>query len=273
MNSKLTIQEKLQDLRKSRHLTLKQLEEQVGISSSTLGEYENNDYKDISSHSLEVLCRYYEVSADYLLGISENNVEANTPFEELHLTDDAIAVLKSGKINTRLLSEIISHPSFRKMMIDSEIYVDRIVSGKLHDLNVMLEALRQTKLLEENVDPEDIVMQTLKVAQISDDDFFGSAISKDLMEILSSIREAHVTDPTTADTTGADMVREALDLADNFKGSHEEKMVAAYLKNLQIDYNTLTNEEFVTQINILRKSKYFKSPFNMRGKGRRGKYF
>ena len=191
MNSKLTIQEKLQDLRKSRHLTLKQLEEQVGISSSTLGEYENNDYKDISSHSLEVLCRYYEVSADYLLGISENNVEANTPFEELHLTDDAIAVLKSGKINTRLLSEIISHPSFRKMMIDSEIYVDRIVSGKLHDLNVMLEALRQTKLLEENVDPEDIVMQTLKVAQISDDDFFGSAISKDLMEILSSIREAH----------------------------------------------------------------------------------
>lgn len=49
MNSKLTIQEKLQDLRKSRHLTLKQLEEQVGISSSTLGEYENNDYKDISS--------------------------------------------------------------------------------------------------------------------------------------------------------------------------------------------------------------------------------
>ena len=121
MNSKLTIQEKLQDLRKSRHLTLKQLEEQVGISSSTLGEYENNDYKDISSHSLEVLCRYYEVSADYLLGISENNVEANTPFEELHLTDDAIAVLKSGKINTRLLSEIISHPSFRKMMIDSEI--------------------------------------------------------------------------------------------------------------------------------------------------------
>ena len=80
-----------------------------------------------------------------------------------------------------------------QMCIRDRIYVDRIVSGKLHDLNVMLEALRQTKLLEENVDPEDIVMQTLKVAQISDDDFFGSAISKDLMEILSSIREAHVT--------------------------------------------------------------------------------
>ena len=108
------------------------------------------------------------------------------------------------------------------MMIDSEIYVDRIVSGKLHDLNVMLEALRQTKLLED-VDPEDIVMQTLKVAQISDDDFFGTAISKDLMEILSSIREAHVTDPTTADAPGADMVREALDLADRISKVHTKR--------------------------------------------------
>ena len=103
MYVKLSIQEKLKDLRVARHLTLSELSDATGIASSTLGEYENNDYKDITSHSLEVLAKFYGVSIDYLMGITENNLEANTPLEELHLTDDAVAVLKSGKINTRLL--------------------------------------------------------------------------------------------------------------------------------------------------------------------------
>ena len=46
------------------------------------------------------------------------------------------------------------------------------------------------------------------------------------MEILSSIRDAHMTDSTTADTTGTDVVKDALDQANHFKGSAEEAKVA-----------------------------------------------
>ena len=45
MYVKLTIPERLQDLRKERHLTLEQLAEQTGLSKSALGKYETDDYK------------------------------------------------------------------------------------------------------------------------------------------------------------------------------------------------------------------------------------
>ena len=35
---------------------------------------------------------------------------------------------------------------------------------------------------------------------------------------------------------------------------------------LGIDYDSLSSEEFVTQINILKKSKHLKSPYSQRGK-------
>ena len=45
----LTIQERLKDLRVERGLTLKELAEQTGLSSSALGSYEADDTKDICS--------------------------------------------------------------------------------------------------------------------------------------------------------------------------------------------------------------------------------
>ena len=44
MQVRLTIQEKLKDLRVERHLTLVEQAEQTGISSSALGKYEADDY-------------------------------------------------------------------------------------------------------------------------------------------------------------------------------------------------------------------------------------
>ena len=44
---KLTIQKKLKDERVNRHLSLTELAEATGISSSTLGRYEKEDCMDI----------------------------------------------------------------------------------------------------------------------------------------------------------------------------------------------------------------------------------
>ena len=71
MNTKLTIQEKLKDLRVERHLTLEQLAEETGISKSALGKYESDDFKDISPFSIVTLANFYGVSTDYLLGLTE----------------------------------------------------------------------------------------------------------------------------------------------------------------------------------------------------------
>lgn len=67
----LSIQERLKDLRVERGLTLGQLAEQTGLSKSALGSYETEDFKDISHYALIRLAKFYGVTADYLLGLSE----------------------------------------------------------------------------------------------------------------------------------------------------------------------------------------------------------
>jgi len=71
MQVKLTIQERLKDLRVERGLTLEQLAEQTGLSKSALGKYETDDFKDISPFSIVTLAKFYGVSTDYLLGMTE----------------------------------------------------------------------------------------------------------------------------------------------------------------------------------------------------------
>lgn len=143
MQPKLTIQERLKDLRVERGLTLEQLSAETGISKSARGKYEADDFKDISPFSITELAKFYGVSTDYLLGLTEQKNHPNTELDALHLCDDAIEILKTGKFNHRLLSELICHKDFQRFMLDAEIYVDRIADMRIKDMNAVLEAVRQ----------------------------------------------------------------------------------------------------------------------------------
>ena len=88
MYTKLSIPERLKDLRVvDKHLTLEQLAEQTGLSKSALGKYESDDYKDISPFAIATLAKFYGVSTDYLMGVSENKNHPNTELQALHLSD------------------------------------------------------------------------------------------------------------------------------------------------------------------------------------------
>lgn len=65
------------------------------------------------------------------------------------------------------------------------------------------------------------------------------------MEILRTIRDNHVSDSTTADTTSIDAVKDALKTATNFEGSAEKTKVAMFLGQLGIKYNNITKDELV----------------------------
>lgn len=81
MQVRLTIQEKLKDLRAERHLTLVELAEQTRISSSVLGKYEAKDYKDISPFSIVTLAKFYGFSTDYLLRLAEQKITQIQPLK------------------------------------------------------------------------------------------------------------------------------------------------------------------------------------------------
>ena len=96
-HSILTIQERFEELRKGQGLTLEQLAEQTGLSKSALGGYEANDEKDIGHHAVIKLAKFYGVTTDYLLGLSDIENHPNADLNDLHLGDGALELLKSGK--------------------------------------------------------------------------------------------------------------------------------------------------------------------------------
>ena len=269
MQPKLTIQERLKDLRVERGLTLEQLSAETSISKSALGKYEADDFKDISPFSMVALAKFYGVSTDYLLGLTEQKNHPNTELDALHLGDDAIEVLRTGKFNHRLLSELICHKDFQRFMLDAEIYVDRIADMRIKDMNAVLEAVRQMALMKNGGDANDLYLRTLEVAQIREDEYFGSLIVDDLKVILRDIREQHRPDTMTADESAlVATVQGQLQDAMNFEGSSEEKKARSFLVTLGIDYDKLSKEQFVTLIEILKLSKHMKSPMSQRGKAR-----
>ena len=267
MQPKLTIQERLKDLRVERSLTLEQLSAETGISKSALGKYEADDFKDISPFSMVELAKFYGVSTDYLLGLTELKNHPNTELDALHLGDDAIEILRTGKFNHRLLSELICHKDFQRFMLDTEIYVDRIADMRVNDMNAVLEAVRQMTLMKNGGEENDLHLRTLEVAQIREDEYFGSLIAGDLKDILRDIRSEHRPDTMTADETSlVATVQGQLQDAMNFEGSVEEKKAKALLATLGIDYDAITMEQFVNLIEVLKLSKHLKTPISQRGK-------
>ena len=267
MQVKLTIGERLKDLRTAQKLTLEQLAAEVGISKSALGKYESDNGKDISPYSILLLADYYGVSCDYLMGRTETKNHPNTALHELHLGDASIDVLRTGKFNHRLLSELICHKDFQRFMLDAEIYVDRIADMRVNDMNAVLEAVRQMALMKNGGEENDLHLRTLEVAQIREDEYFGSLIADDLKGILHDIRSEHRPDTMTADEVSfAENIQNQLRDAMNFEGSSEERQIRSFLATFGIDYDKLSKEQFVSLIEILKLSKYLKSPISQRGK-------
>ena len=267
MQVKLTIGERLKDLRVERKLTLEQLAAEVGISKSALGKYESDNGKDISPYSILLLADYYGVFCDYLMGRTETKNHPNPALHELHLSDASIDVLKTGKFNHRLLSELICHKDFQRFMLDAEIYVDRIADMRVNDMNAVLEAVRQMALMKNGGEENDLHLRTLEVAQIREDEYFGSLIADDLKGILRDIRSEHRPDTMTADEVSfAENIQNQLRDAMNFEGSSEERQIRSFLATFGIDYDKLSKEQFVSLIEILKLSKYLKSPISQRGK-------
>ena len=274
MYTKLSIPERLKDLRVvDKHLTLEQLAEQTGLSRSALGKYESDDYKDISPFAIATLAEFYGVSTDYLMGLSENKNHPNTELQALHLSDDMVELLSSGRINNRLLCELATHPNFQRLMTDMEIFIDRIADMRVEQMNLILEATRQMVISSHAPGENDLYMRTLELGQVQESDFYSHVMHDDLDSIVRDIREAHRKDKTTADPQPTlDDVKEKFEQALE-QGSQEEVVIHEFCDRMQIPFEKISSEDFSAFLRILSLSKMLKNPNNMRGKAKPQPYY
>ncbi|MCM1124677.1 MAG: helix-turn-helix transcriptional regulator [Eubacterium sp.] len=264
MKQGMTVQERLKDLRVERHLKLEELATATGISKSALGSYENDEYKEISHGCLVTLAKFYDVSTDYLLCLTENREHPDTELAELHISDDMVELLKSGRINNRLLCEIATHEDFATLMTDTEIYVDGIATMHFQDLNSVLEVVRSEVIARYQPKKEDTTLKTLQAAQIQEEDYFCQVTHRTWDAILHDIRESHKDDTDSApDTSNALQVIKNAQKALRVPGTFLDVFCATICMQLGVRYEKLTEQERKILKNVLKKAPAYKnSPLN-----------
>ncbi len=272
MYTKLTMPERLKDLRvNDKKLTLEQLADETGLSRSALGRYENDENIDISPFAITTLAEFYGVSTGYLLGLTENKNPVDEDIEDLHLSDDAIELLENGKINNRLLCELITHPDFPRLLTDIEICVDRIADMHIKDMNYLLDQVREEVQEKYNPEENDVAQRTLDLAQVDEKIFYGQVIHDDLDDIVKDIRDDHMKDSNTADEDVSakateEEVKKMLDDALNFNGTVDQRRAYLICETLKIDYDKLPEEEQKALEKVCKKSPLMLSVINQRGK-------
>ena len=99
-----------------------------------------------------------------------------------------------------------------------------------------------------------------------------TSIHDDLDSIVQDIRQAHVTDRTTADPQPTfTEVKEKFDRAMQL-GSNEERVIHEFCDKMQIPFEKISSEDFSAFLRILSLSKLLKNPNNMRGKAKSQPY-
>ena len=117
---------------------------------------------------------------------------------ELHLSDGMVELLKSGRINNRLLCEIATHEDFVTLMTDTEIYVNGVATSHFNDFNSLLEVLRGQVLSQYQPVEEDTALKALEAMQIQEEDYFCQVKHRTWDAILHAIREAYKDDTDSA---------------------------------------------------------------------------
>ena len=240
MKSFVTINERIKDLRVERGLNQHQMAEAVGIPDSTYGDYELDGYL-VPHIAVIQFAEYFGVSTDYLLGVTDNREHSSTPIQSLHLSDTAIDTITNGTINHRLLSEIISHPAFKKLLIDAEIYVDGFFEESLHNSNTFVDFARQ-EISKKYDGAEDSIKGSLDLIHLHQNDYFSHILAEDLLPILEDIKDAHKDDTETSD--GGYTMEELEQIADAARsgGNKISSLIAAISTALRIK-RTPKNDE------------------------------
>ena len=87
-----------------------------------------------------------------------------------------VALLKSGRINNRLLCELATHKDFIKFLADIEIYVDGIATMQIQNLNALVDTVRHEIIERYRPGEDDPHLKVLQAAHISDDEYFSQMV-------------------------------------------------------------------------------------------------
>ncbi len=116
----MSIGDNIKSLRKENNLTQKELAKKIDISASTIGMYEQNR-RDPDTETLRKIAEFFEVSTDYLLGVSDDNKFGNHFF--FFFQDDDLKTIFTSRLK---LSMEKNNIDVQDILFETEISADNM---------------------------------------------------------------------------------------------------------------------------------------------------
>ena len=192
---KLTMGEKIKDMRVERYMTTKQLAQSTGISEPVLNGLENDLGRDVGYSRIVDLARFFNVPTDYLLGFTESRITKNIELKELGLSDKAIEVLLAKRQDNELVSQLIEHGEFSNMINAIDIYVKQLAAKSINTINNLTAVIQRgvENYAEDAGMPEGYgeAMDYINETKVDEDEFLRYRITERFNQILRDVYNAN----------------------------------------------------------------------------------
>ena len=242
-------------------MTLSDLAGATGIPLSTLQRAEGQDDVRVGYQDIAALAKFYGVSTDYLFDLTVNKQHRHIEVDALHLSDSAIEILKGDGINNRLLSELVAHTEFPKLMAAMEIYIDRKVLPQMNTMNAMYRTAEKAIKDNFHVADNDEIISLLQESVVDEDEYLRYRISERFNAIMKSLFDAHKKD--TLPDEQAEIIREMKETLKGYplmeeREKRDRARLMIWAKKLGLNISKLTDEEQRIFIKTLQQSEVYK---------------
>ena len=257
------LQERLRELREANGFKSREkLAEVIGVNKTTYSRIENGSTKTISSDILLKLADLYKVPTDYILGLSDTPENTGYDIKELGLSVEAAKNLYSGKVDPRVINELLMNDKFAmatKMMatyFSGAIAELMVTQNKLLDFSYdLLNELTQTGRIPNDNDIRD-TKKKLKAAKMPAGYVELDKIQRQLMASVREVKKKVVGEVAALNDQAEildyeiiEKVKEEALSVPNLKDLPEEEKAKiikeAIIKGIQIDTN-FDDEKMVT---------------------------
>ena len=257
------LQERLRELREANGFKSREkLAEVIGVNKTTYSRIENGSTKTISSDILLKLADLYKVPTDYILGLSDTPENTGYDIKELGLSVEAAKNLYSGKVDSRVINELLMNDKFAiatRMMatyFSGAVAELMVTQNKLLDFSYdLLNELTQTEMIPNDNNIKD-TKKKLKAAKVPAGYLELDKIQRQLMASIKEVKKKVVGEVAALNDQAEildyeiiEKVKEEALSVPNLKNLPEEKKARivkeAIIKGIQIDTN-IDDEKMVT---------------------------
>lgn len=136
-----TTGERIAELREGAGLTIEELAAKIGVNATTLGRMERGQTQKIGDDVLTALAREFNVSTDFLLGLTSIPDRKNYDIAELGLSAQAAQNLYTRKVNAEVVNRLLEHPRFAVLTAMIAQYLDDTFAAGIAVQNQYLNSM------------------------------------------------------------------------------------------------------------------------------------